>query len=248
MSDLSIYKIIIYVSCFVAAIVFFLTSNDINFGKEVTEMTIEILITTVVSIIIIIILKSGRELTDEKVIQNNKLLEQQKENDTLILYLRDFAVDGIKIKKLHVGNIKTEFMDTNFETELSLIVSRVGRLIAVGINSPAGDVGSYRYHTNDVNWKKEVSYLMQKSSMILLRPAYSPGLIWELEEIVKNGYLPKTVICYNKRQDGILNYSDFRYATKRFIKLPPFIFVSRYMWFNDQLKLQKLSFWRKYLI
>lgn len=195
----------------------------------------------ILSLLIIYFIRSRRELTPEKIDQLERLRDQPKNNDTLILYLRDFVVDGIRSAQVKVGYFTSSFLDTNFETELSLIVSKVGRFIAVGVPSPSGDVGADRYIVENEEWKDRVTDLMEKSSMILIRPSLSVGLIWELEQLIKKGYLNKTVICYHKRQDGRYNYKLFRDVTKHFIKLPSSFLASKYMWFDDKNKLHRSS-------
>ena len=195
----------------------------------------------IISLLIIWYIRSKRELTPEKVKLNESLILQHKDSNVLILYLRDFVVDGVKSAEIKVGYFTSSFTDTNFETELSLSVSRVGRFIAVGIKSYSGDVGAQRYVVEDEDWKDRVTDLMEKTSLILIRPSLSVGLIWELEQLVKNKYLQKTVICFNKRQDGSHNYKLFREVIKPFLKLPLSVFASKYMWFNERLKLRKSS-------
>ncbi len=199
------------------------------------------LIVIIVTGVIYIILKGDRELTQEKIDLNNKLIAKQRDNTTLILYLRDFSVDGLRTATVKVGDFKSTFTDTNFETELSITAGQIGHFIAVGISSKTGDIGADRYTIEDEQWKDRITELMEKCSMILIRPSLSVGLIWELEQLVKNDYLRKAVICYHRRQDGWNNYKLFRDVTEHLIKFPKFLFASKFMCIDENKNVTRYS-------
>jgi hypothetical protein len=172
--------------------------------------------------------------------KNNVLLQLQRSNPTRILYLRDFEVDGVRLKPGEFYNNEYTFIDTNFETKLAFKLGWLGYFVAVGRLS--GDIGADRYSIDDKSWKDEVSKLMETSSMIILRPSLSPGIIWEFEQVLKNKHSKKTVICYDKNGDGWNNYNLFRDMTNNLIKLPPAIMSTKYMCIDEKNSVHK--YWR----
>lgn len=212
-----------------------------DFGSTIAILAFALLIYTAFSWIIFQIVKGHRELTQEKIDRNNKRLVRQKNSSTLILYLRDFAVDRPKTAYVKFGIFERTFTEINFETELSLAAGKVGHFIAVGISNQDITAGAERYTVEDEIWKDRISELMEESSMILIRPSLSVGLIWELEQLVQNKYLKKTVICYHKKQDGSYNYKLFRDMTKHFVNLPSSFFAARFMCLDEERRVFKHS-------
>src|SRR4051812_25572503 len=99
------------------------------------------LYTILISFIVAGIFKyfQSRKLTISR-IANEKLLAFQRNNETKVLYLRDFVTDGLKYKTTATQYSTIQYVDTNFETTLSLKVGRLGHFISIGYPSYVGDI------------------------------------------------------------------------------------------------------------
>jgi len=161
-----------------------------------------------------------------------KLNAFQDRKEATILYLRDFDVDGLKQVNESFYEFDLEYLERNFETELSLKLSRIGRFVALGAASPQGDIGAQRIVVQDSEWQAKILQLMRKASMIVLRPALSNGLTWEIGQLVQRNYLDKLVLCLEYSKQEKERYNRFRQATHSQFDLPAFEHKHAYIYFN----------------
>ncbi len=63
----------------------------------------------------------------------------------------------------------------------------------VALGKPGEVFGVGRILVDENAWKKSASELMRRASLILCIPSMRPGSQWELDLIIQNGYLNKTV-------------------------------------------------------
>jgi hypothetical protein len=116
------------------------------------------------------------------------------------LFLRPFYVTG----KLHLQVIvSTAVNPSNYFTQTYTVLDyqleetitngfkRLMPIVALGKPGEVQGVG--RILMNENTWKEAVSELLRHSSLILCIPSNHPGTLWELDEIIGNGYLSKVV-------------------------------------------------------
>jgi hypothetical protein len=63
----------------------------------------------------------------------------------------------------------------------------------VALGKPGEVQGVGRILMTESTWKVAASELLRHSSLILCIPSSHPGTVWELDEIIHNGYLSKAV-------------------------------------------------------
>jgi len=91
----------------------------------------------------------------------------------------------------------------DFEEVLALAIERDGMsLVAAGI--PGEEVGAARVELSEEGWRQDVTCLIRKAAIVFLLPNQNPGTWWEIELIVKDLYLFKTVFIM---PETILKYT-----------------------------------------
>jgi len=169
-------------------------------------------------------------------------LQFQKDSKNQILYLRSFSADdftyGVRIGQ---GDRRETYKAISFETRLSLSIGKIGRLTKVGKWMHYEKDVAHRIDVPDDLWEKEVLALMRSSAMIILRPALSGPLTWELKTIIEEGLLSRTIICYSRIEDDKLNYNIFREVNSDLLRLPKIRLGNCFTCFNDANKPRKRS-------
>jgi hypothetical protein len=116
------------------------------------------------------------------------------------LFLRPFYVTG----KLHLQvMVPTTVNPANYSTQTytvldykleETIISGFKKLMPIVALGKPGEVqGVGRILMSENTWKDAASELLRHSSLILCIPSSHPGTVWELDEIIRNGYLSKAV-------------------------------------------------------
>lgn len=155
-----------------------------------------------------------------------------------VLFLRNFNVDehgpGDDIARgIHQG--------ISFEKLLEIEVKIIGPMIALADPTITGPLsGAHRERVTDEEWKNKVLDYMRMAALIILMPSHSPGVLWEIEQIIKNGYLGKTIFYM---QIGLINetimqkaqYNIFRRNTSYLFPkpLPEYSSSKKYLHFDD---------------
>jgi hypothetical protein len=140
--------------------------------------------------------------------------DNNRSNPIKILYLRGFKSDGFptkSIQELPLSMGYREFRHLGYEGTLAKRFYQIGHFIAVGLGEQASDIiGANRYYFNDEVWKENVLTLIKNASMIVLRPAFSKGITWEIIQIAKNYCLYKVVICFNPKEHNKSTYDTLK--------------------------------------
>ena len=132
-----------------------------------------------------------------------------KENRRPILYLRSFRMDCRKDIDWHHEEFRMPKNITNgvientalpLEFYLKAKMQLLGPFIAIGKQSNDRNIdNAIRFDVGDDNWKSHVLSLMEKCIFIIVCPEYTPGTIWEVDQIFNNkSYLEKTIFINPK--------------------------------------------------
>lgn len=148
--------------------------------------------------------------------QPNLITNLENDRRPPVLYLRSFHVDG------DAPFIGTELANQNAKKILTYedmaigYAKMVGPVIAIAspMKNAKEDFGASKGRFPD--WEKAVLDFMEKASLIIMRPYNSAGVLWEFEQIVKMGYLQKTLLYVNfevkETKQHQQAYIDFRNA------------------------------------
>jgi hypothetical protein len=106
-----------------------------------------------------------------------------------ILYLRPFASTNA-VKAIIRINYKTT-LTVELEEELSDAVRPIGRLITLG--ESLEHFGAGRIASSEAGWRETARRLMRHAALIIVVPSTRAGTLWEIEHLLANGYMSKTV-------------------------------------------------------
>jgi TM2 domain-containing membrane protein YozV len=71
------------------------------------------------------------------------------------------------------------------EQEMADLLDAVGPVVAIGKpGEPLPELGAARLYVSDDQWQAKVQELMRKSRLVVLRLGSSPGLLWEIEQVL----------------------------------------------------------------
>lgn len=115
-----------------------------------------------------------------------------------ILYLRPFAstdaladqrVSAVRMGQsgLVIGADRLEF-----EGDIQSSVGRYAPMIALG--EPLEHEGAGRIAVPEGQWQTSIEALMDAAALILLLPSPRAGTLWEIDQLIANGHLAKTLI------------------------------------------------------
>jgi len=108
-----------------------------------------------------------------------------------ILCLRAFKDDVLPISTFS----EAEPEDRRLELAVTSGLKTLGPVIAIGEpGEKMPDVGAARGYLSTEKWKKAVTSWMKNALMIVVLPAATPGLRWELKRVVDHNHLLKLVI------------------------------------------------------
>lgn len=165
-----------------------------------------------------------------------------KSDESFALYLRSFEDDG-KSKETPISLFTLNLRTVNsFEEEIAFNF-RNSNLIAIGKpNEELPELGAKRLYVADDLWKERVSYLAQRSTVILIKPSFTDGLSWELELIEKKGYWDKLIFyhVFKDMDESIAQkfyYDTFKemVKTKFNLKLEDYCPKAKYSYFLNGL-------------
>jgi hypothetical protein len=106
-----------------------------------------------------------------------------------VLYLRPFASTDA-VKSFIRINYKTT-ITVELEDELSTAVRPIGRLVALG--ESLEHFGAGRIASSEAAWQDAAIRLIRHAALILVVPSTRPGTLWEIEYLLTNGHMNKTV-------------------------------------------------------
>jgi hypothetical protein len=101
------------------------------------------------------------------------------------VYLRPFYVT----KKIAADAGEGE----KFELEDQIIGALRWSMPVIGLGKPGEALGVGRIFVDEEAWKSAVSELMKRAALIICVPSSHPGSLWELNHLIQNGYLTKTL-------------------------------------------------------
>jgi hypothetical protein len=138
----------------------------------------------------------------KKIKQKNKRILTYDEiinsKEEIILYLRSFNDDGLGKSS---PDTRSNMLISTFEQNIS---SELKNNFFVTIGRPGEDLpqlGAHRFYINDEDWKKQVSNLIKKSKLIIIKPSKTLGIKWELDYIIKNNFKDRLILFHQ--------YDDF---------------------------------------
>lgn len=79
-----------------------------------------------------------------------------------------------------------------FDMETRIADSLAGEEALISLGEPGEAFGAGRYLTDENNWKVVVSKFIDNAKHIFVIAGPQEGTIWEIEQILSRGYLPKT--------------------------------------------------------
>lgn len=168
-------------------------------------------------------------------------------SESFVLYLRSFEDDG-KSKELPVSLFTLSHQLSTFEEQMAKDFKNF-KLIAIGRpREKLPQLGANRLYISNELWKEQVSILIEKASMIIVKPSFSDGLNWELNTIISNGYLTKMVIFHLFKDDTERKFQNFYYdkfkilMSKKFkLEMRAFSANSVYSYFQKNLTHQQVK-------
>jgi hypothetical protein len=147
--------------------------------------------------------KIGQKRRDEHAAYNS-LRIGSGENFRYALFLRPFAIKDEIYEDVNYGsrydymrgyyNYGSDYTTriSRYDFELQIIAALRG-LPVIAFGKPGETIGVGRVLSNDSDWWEKVSYHIERASLIVCIPSAQPGTLQELDKIIKERYLGKTV-------------------------------------------------------
>lgn len=154
-----------------------------------------------------------------------------------VLYLRAFEMHGNLPKEIiNIFNVKYEHL-------IAYDFAKIRRPIKA-IEGPEGLFNSLGLNiqvltSSDDEWKKTVTESLGSCCLILFRPLYTDGVLWEFKQIVKNNFLDKTILLLQMGSvwDDVVQKARYKIFVKRIsdlnIKFPEYSPGKKLMYFED---------------
>jgi len=110
-----------------------------------------------------------------------------------VLYLRSFADDGEALIGEQAWWMRfgaAIAAPVSPEQEIAKLLAALGPVVAIGKpGEPLPELGAARLYVSDDAWQAKVQELMKKSRLVVVRLGASPGLLWEIEQVL--AHLPR---------------------------------------------------------
>lgn len=118
------------------------------------------------------------------------------------LYLRSFHDDSLMLPT--IASARRPLLELfsvrgtdPFEESVAWELNSYGPVVAVGRPGRSlASLGAAREHLSDETWRDQVASRMEEAGMIAVATGETPGLAWELGQIVTGGHLPKTFFVF----------------------------------------------------
>jgi hypothetical protein len=119
-----------------------------------------------------------------------------------ILYLRSFGDD--KLPLATIASARRPFFELfsfrgrdPFEEAVAWELTTYGPVVAVGRPGHSlASLGAAREHLSDATWKTQVAARMTDARAVTVATGETPGLHWEIEQLVTAGHLHKTLFLF----------------------------------------------------
>lgn len=174
---------------------------------SLTHFLVRFLLVPIITLIVVFIL--NERIKTKKIGQHKKKLQFLNDNRPLVLYLRSFYVDGLKEMKMDLpfGFTSPPFPINSFEMKLDRHINSFGKFYAIANpEKKETELGAIRETFLNDEWKAAVLNKMKDAIIIIFRPSLSNGTLWEFVQLIKNGYLTKTIITI---KDDYREYIEF---------------------------------------
>jgi hypothetical protein len=97
------------------------------------------------------------------------------------------------------------------EEQLGLYLRKRGPFVAVGEpGEHLATPGAARLYVADADWQKTVLDLMDRSQLVILQPAKTEGIWWEIEQTLTRVGPERTLVCMVNFKNRQNDYEDFR--------------------------------------
>ena len=150
------------------------------------------------------------------------------------LYLRPYAITN---KMPITGEFAPPWRDPRGRIDLEQVAALAMReafpMIAAGPEPPYH--GADRISLDQNSWKSDVSRLILGADILFLAPATSPGTLWEIEFVLKEHLLHKTIWIMPTSENKNVN-EDFSLSSLPLVSLNP----NRDRYKNEWLKTQQV--------
>lgn len=159
----------------------------------------------------------------------------------IVLFLRSFEDDG-KSKEMPISLFTLSIQHPTFEEQIARDF-KYFNLIAIGRpGEKLPELGANRLYITDELWKEKVALLIDKASIIIVKPSFSDGLNWELDTIIKKGALSKVILFHlfkdspNKKIQKFY-YNKFEEMMRRMfgVKLQSYLPNTIYSYFQKDM-------------
>jgi len=118
------------------------------------------------------------------------------------LYLRSFGDDRLPLPM--IASARRPLLELfsprgadPFEEAVAWELNSYGPVVAVGRPGRSlASLGAAREHLTDDTWRDHVAERMDHAAVIAIATGETEGLAWELGEVVRGGYLDKTVFVF----------------------------------------------------
>jgi hypothetical protein len=131
-------------------------------------------------------------------------LQHDKRNP--VLYLRSFVTDkDSPVDITNIGFNKGPNLNS-FERQSIHYAQYVGPVIAIAAPGKAADeiAGAAKQHYGE-DWQQHILRYMEQATLIIMRPYDREGVLWEFEQLVRHGYLGKTILYMHQ---GIKHHNE----------------------------------------
>jgi hypothetical protein len=147
------------------------------------------------------------------------------------LYLRPFISTGKMTMQTSLDFAEIPWLYTPEKNkDLEVIFADALEPIAplVGLSSESNYEGTGKTESPDQDWQNEIELLAHNAKILIVLPSYNEGIKWEIDWILKNDYLQKSVFfmpptAFAKSFNWESNWADTKNEIESYgIKLPPY--------------------------
>lgn len=165
-----------------------------------------------------------------------------------IVYLRSFLFDGCLSQddsREYAASFGISLPYASEEEKITKCFFEIGPVIAIGNPKEAlPELGAIRLYVSHDDWKTVVTDLIQRARFVILRIGTTKGLVWEIDNVIKN-CAPEVVLLFNPsvgdvKKKGKKNhkpdlYEDFRQLVNSKFPhpLPEEMGGARFIFFNE---------------
>jgi len=123
------------------------------------------------------------------------------------VFLRPFYLTGkvVETESSLDGDSKSRY-----ELEHTIVEALTEVMPIIALGRPGEAIGVGRILTDETDWKTAAAELMLDASLIICIPSAHPGSAWEFEQLIRNGYLRKTVFLMPRALESFSSLQEQR--------------------------------------